>query len=79
MTLAGVCLQRCNSGVEAALGAQLVEPLNVHHVRDVAPNKVMLCITFRVPQHILFKRSAEGGDQQQCHKRQKYDDKVAAQ
>ncbi|KAK9841185.1 hypothetical protein WJX74_001524 [Apatococcus lobatus] len=65
--------------VEAALGAQLVEPLDVHHVRDVAPNKVMLCVSFRVPQHILFKKSAERGDQQQHYKRQKCDAKVAAQ
>lgn len=40
--------------VEASLGGTLdVEPRQ-HVVRDVAPGKIMLCITFRLPPSIAF-------------------------
>eukprot|EP00891_Asterochloris_glomerata_P002406 jgi/Astpho2/2406/e_gw1.00044.68.1_t len=42
--------------VEAALGARLPEgALNIHIVRNVAPNKHMLCLTFRVPEDVAFQ------------------------
>lgn len=40
--------------VEAALGGELEEPPVIHTVRDVAPNKLMLCVTFRVPEAVAF-------------------------
>lgn len=39
---------------EAVLGISL-NPCELHLVRNVAPNKEMLCITFRIPSAILYK------------------------
>lgn len=40
---------------EAVLGISLDPCSSVHLVRNVAPNKEMLCITFRIPAVILYK------------------------
>ncbi|KAF6133485.1 tRNA methyltransferase 5 [Phyllostomus discolor] len=40
---------------EAVLGISLDACSSVHLVRNVAPNKEMLCITFRVPAAVLYK------------------------
>ncbi|XP_019500061.1 PREDICTED: tRNA (guanine(37)-N1)-methyltransferase [Hipposideros armiger] len=40
---------------EAVLGTSLDACSSVHLVRNVAPNKEMLCITFRIPAAILYK------------------------
>lgn len=40
---------------EAVLGISLEESSSIHLVRNVAPNKKMLCITFQVPAAILYK------------------------
>ncbi|XP_045679261.1 tRNA (guanine(37)-N1)-methyltransferase isoform X3 [Phyllostomus hastatus] len=40
---------------EAVLGISLHACSSVHLVRNVAPNKEMLCITFRVPAAVLYK------------------------
>jgi tRNA (guanine37-N1)-methyltransferase len=47
--------------VEHYLGGPLDEAPAVHNVRDVAPNKLMLCISFRVPRAVAF----HGREQQQ--------------
>ena len=52
--------------VEAALGGSLDSAPDIHTVRDVAPNKRMLCISFRLPSSIAFaadgSQQASGGD-----------------
>lgn len=49
---------------EAVLGISLDTCSSVHLVRNVAPNKEMLCITFRVPAAILYKNhTLELGEQ----------------
>ena len=57
--------------VEGALGGSLSEPIHVHHVRDVAPNKVMLCVSFRLPRAILLTGNSKHQLEDPCQKRQK--------
>jgi hypothetical protein len=65
--------------VEAALGGKLEEPPSIHTVRDVAPNKLMLCVTFRVPQTVAFSgRQHEQHEQQQQQQQQKSEQQTAA-
>lgn len=48
--------------MERYLGGPLDAPPTIHLVRDVSPGKVMLCVTFRVPEGVAFKgREAEEG------------------
>lgn len=44
--------------VEASLGGPLDEAPQLHIVRDVAPKKLMVEVTFRVPPSIAFAASA---------------------
>ncbi len=42
--------------VETALGGTLDGNLSIHDVRLVAPNKKMLCLTFRIPAAVAFAK-----------------------
>jgi hypothetical protein len=57
--------------IEAALGGALDAPPSIHYVRDVAPNKIMLCVSFKVPAAVAFAGRGAGGEQQA--KKQKLD------
>lgn len=43
---------------EAALGASLEGCCSVQLVRNVAPNKEMMCISFRIPAKVLYKKQS---------------------
>ncbi len=66
-----VGLAEVQQRVEGALGGSLDEKISVHHVRDVAPNKVMLCVSFRISRSLLVRGSSEHHDAGQSCKRQK--------
>ena len=40
--------------VEEKLGSALGDDVTIHHVRSVAPNKEMYCISFRLPRDVAF-------------------------
>lgn len=50
--------------VEKFLGGKLDEAPAVHVVRDVAPSKLMLCVSFRVPRAVAFC-GRDGGSAEQ--------------
>ena len=57
---------------ERYLGGKLDAPPKIHVVRDVAPGKLMLCVTFRVPEAVAFNGRGQGEDGAAA-KRQKVD------
>ena len=54
--------------VEAALGGELPDGLQMLVVRNVAPRKEMICVTFRVPE---FCRRSAAADTHRASKRAK--------
>lgn len=61
---------------EAVLGVSLETSSSVHLVRNVAPNKEMLCITFQIPTATLYRNQSLSlqNDQEPPLKRQKTGD-----
>ncbi|NXY43662.1 TRM5 methyltransferase, partial [Ceuthmochares aereus] len=53
---------------EASLGTSLAGRCSTYLVRNVAPNKEMLCISFQIPADVLYKRPCpeEGKGQASC-------------
>lgn len=41
--------------VEKHLGTSEIEYVEVFNVRDVAPNKDMICVSFKLPQKIAYQ------------------------
>ena len=66
-----LCSAEVQQRVEGALGVSLSESIHVHHVRDVAPNKVMLCVSFRLSRSLLFRSNCEQAVSEKSNKRQK--------
>ncbi|KAF7201790.1 tRNA (guanine(37)-N(1))-methyltransferase [Nothobranchius furzeri] len=58
-----------------SLGFPLENQCSVHFVRNVAPNKDMMCIRFRIPKEVLFCRNEEKTEptEEPAPKRQKCD------
>ncbi|XP_034531669.1 tRNA (guanine(37)-N1)-methyltransferase [Notolabrus celidotus] len=55
-----------------SLGFPLEKECSVHFVRNVAPNKDMLCVTFTLPKEVLFSRDHEHTESEEpAPKRQK--------
>ncbi|XP_010930219.1 tRNA (guanine(37)-N(1))-methyltransferase 2 isoform X1 [Elaeis guineensis] len=50
---------------EKALNAKIAEPL-FHRVRDVAPNKAMYCLSFRLPAESCFKHVEDASKPEDC-------------
>ena len=46
--------------VETALGCVLSTECRTHYVRDVAPKKAMICVSFRLPGAIAYKNNGPG-------------------
>lgn len=53
-----VCGAEVYDRVERHLGGKLTEEVTVHLVRDVSPNKQMLCVSFRLPKAVALLGSA---------------------
>ena len=48
-------VQDVRSRCESALGAKLPDDHVIRHVRTVAPNKDMMCVTFKLSRDVLFR------------------------
>ncbi|KAM8921279.1 tRNA (guanine(37)-N(1))-methyltransferase [Pelodytes ibericus] len=62
---------------ESFLGAGL-DNCSVHLVRNVAPNKEMMCISFQLPAKVLFKTQAKAADEPES-KRPRTDETIKAE
>ncbi|XP_039597016.1 tRNA (guanine(37)-N1)-methyltransferase [Polypterus senegalus] len=47
---------------EDVLNCELRSHCSVHLVRNVAPNKEMVCITFQIPREVIFQKQKESKD-----------------
>lgn len=47
--------------VERFLNGRMDKPATMHCVRDVAPNKHMLCVSFQLPAAVAFAGRASSG------------------
>ncbi|KAL9952179.1 hypothetical protein ACROYT_G039394 [Oculina patagonica] len=57
--------------VEKKLGSSLTSQCSVHFVRDVAPKKVMVCVSFKLPESVAF---ADISEKSECESKRQRDD-----
>lgn len=57
--------------VEERLGSSLTSQCTIHCVRDVAPKKVMVCVSFKLPTSVAF---AGAGPKTDTESKQRRDD-----
>ncbi|KAE8586973.1 hypothetical protein XENTR_v10021824 [Xenopus tropicalis] len=68
-------LQDVKARAESFLGTTL-EDCSMHLVRNVAPNKEMVCISFKLPSSVLFQRLSDTGEPESKRPRTAEESKV---
>lgn len=65
--------------VEQRLGSSLTSKCSVHCVRDVAPKKVMACVSFKLPESVAFADITEKSDSDSKRQREEHGELLSIQ
>ncbi|XP_071163743.1 tRNA (guanine(37)-N(1))-methyltransferase-like [Mytilus edulis] len=55
--------------IESTIGSPLPDNFTIHNVRNVAPKKEMMCVSFHMPAEVLFRQKPKEGDGPEVKKR----------